>query len=67
MPRSPHQAGDAKGKSVTRLRAARQHQGVGHWHVEVRSIAIVCRRCEARIPRWQDPAFCPECGDGRES
>jgi hypothetical protein len=66
MARSPHHPGDDKRKSVTRRRAARMHQGRGHWHVEIRSTVIVCRRCRARIPRSLAPAFCPECGDGRE-
>lgn len=50
-----------------RLRAARNHQGPGHWHVEKTRDAIVCRACGARIAYWMNPTFCPECGDGKES
>jgi len=25
---------------------------------------IVCRACEASIPKWHNPQFCPECGSG---
>lgn len=59
---SPRRTDDEK--AITRLRAARKHQGPG-WHVEVRSTVIVCRRCKAHIPRSLKPAFCPECGDGK--
>ena len=46
-------------------RAARRHQGPGHWHVEKRSNVLLCRMCGATIPLWKDPKFCPECGAGR--
>ena len=48
----------------TPYRAARKHQGSGHWHVERRSSVLVCRARRARIPRSLRPAFCPECGAG---
>jgi hypothetical protein len=38
-----------------------------HWHVRIRTNVIVCRGCGARIPKWQNPQFCPECGAGREA
>lgn len=41
---------DLETKEITRKRAARQHQGDGHWHVERRSTVIICRACGERIP-----------------
>jgi len=52
-----------RGKS--RRRAARGHQGDQHWHVEKRSTVVICKNCDARIPLWKKPRFCPECGAGR--
>ena len=49
----------------TPARAARTHQGNGHWHVERRANVIICQNCEARIPTWMKPQFCPECEEGR--
>jgi hypothetical protein len=48
-------------------KAARLHQGAGHWHVHIRSTVIICRACAARIPKYLNPKFCPECGSGRET
>jgi Zn finger protein HypA/HybF involved in hydrogenase expression len=53
-------------KDRTRIKASRMHQGSGHWHVNVRSSVIVCGECEAKIPKNLRPAFCPECGAGKE-
>ena len=52
-------------KDITRRRAARTHQGPNHWHVERRSSVIICGHCEARIPTWKDPQYCPECEAGK--
>jgi len=52
-------------RNITRNRASRRHQGLGHWHVEKRSTVIVCGNCEARIPKWKNPKYCPECGAGK--
>ena len=49
----------------TRVRASREHQGEGHWHVERRSSVIICGTCEARIPTWKKPEHCPDCGTGK--
>ena len=49
----------------TRVRAGREHQGKGHWHVERRSTVIICGACEARIPIWKKPQYCPDCGTGK--
>lgn len=54
-------------RNITRKRASRTHQGRGHWHVEKRSSVIVCGNCQARIPRWKNPQFCPECREGESS
>jgi len=51
-------------RNITRRRASRRHQGSGHWHVEKRSSAIICRNCDARIPKWKDPKYCPDFGIG---
>ncbi|WP_181389854.1 hypothetical protein [Leucothrix pacifica] len=52
-------------RNITRKRASRTHQGPGHWHVEKRSTVIVCQNCEAHIPKWKNPKYCPECGEGK--
>ena len=52
-------------RNITRKRASRTHQGSGHWHVERRSTVIVCQNCEAHIPKWKNPKYCPECGEGK--
>src|SRR5438045_3707558 len=64
MGKSPHSTDDQK--EITRRRAGRRHQGPGHWHVERKGKDILCRPCGARIPRALKPAFCPECGAGKE-
>ena len=53
-------------KERTRFKATRAHQGRNHWHVDIRSSVIVCRACGAKIPKYLEPQFCPECGDGKE-
>lgn len=62
-PLTEHQKEDER--NVTRRRAGRHHQGSGHWHVEKRSSVIICGNCQARIPRWKNPQFCPECDEGK--
>lgn len=52
-------------RNITRKRASRTHQGPGHWHVEKRSTVIICGNCQAKIPKWKSPRFCPECGAGK--
>lgn len=52
-------------RNITRRRASRIHQGPGHWHVEKRSSVIICRNCKARISKWKNPKFCPECFAGK--
>ncbi len=52
-------------KDKTRDKAKRFHKG-HHWHVEIRSSVIVCRACEAKIPKYTDPQFCPECSSGKD-
>ena len=39
--------------------------GDSQWHVEKRSTVLICQNCEARIPLWKKPKYCPECGAGR--
>lgn len=45
-------------------RAARDQGGPGHWHVEKRSTVLICKNCDARIPLWKKPKYCPDCGAG---
>ena len=45
--------------------AARRHQGPYHWHVDIRSSVIVCRACQAKVPKYLKPRWCPECGSGK--
>jgi len=52
-------------KNKTRRRASRAHQGPNHWHVETRSTVIICGHCEAKIPVWKKPKYCPECEQGK--
>ncbi len=52
-------------RNITRKRASRVHQGPGHWHVEKRTNVIICRSCQAKIPKWKKPQYCPECYEGR--
>lgn len=56
---------DFETKEITRKRAARLHQGDGHWHVERRSTVIICRVCAEHIPTWKNPNHCPACLDGK--
>ena len=51
-------------KSARRC-ASRMHQGPNHWHVERRSTVIICGNCEAKIPIWKNPDYCPECEEGK--
>ena len=46
-------------------RTVRAHDGDGHWHVEKRSTVLICKKCDARIPLWKKPKFCPDCGAGK--
>ena len=52
-------------RNITRKRASRVHQGPGHWHVEKRTSVIICRNCQAKIPKWKNPQYCPECSEGK--
>jgi len=54
-------------RDITRKRAARSHQGSGHWHVEKTTSFIICGNCEQRIPRWKNPEYCPDCGEGKST
>ena len=54
-----------KAQKSARRRASRNHQGPNHWHVERRSNVIICGNCEAKIPVWKDPQYCPECEEGK--
>ncbi|MFK8082311.1 MAG: hypothetical protein AB8B97_18650 [Granulosicoccus sp.] len=58
---------DMKTKAITWKRAARRHQGAGHWHVERRSTVIICTACGERIPKWKNPQHCPACLAGKET
>ena len=46
-------------------RTVRGEDGDGHWHVEKRSTVLICKNCDARIPLWKKPKFCPDCGAGK--
>jgi Zn finger protein HypA/HybF involved in hydrogenase expression len=46
-------------------RRAMRNGGESDWHFEKRSTVLICQNCEARIPIWKKPKFCPECGSGR--
>jgi len=52
-------------KKKARRRASRQHQGPNHWHVERRSTVIICGNCQAKIPVWKNPDYCPQCEQGK--
>ena len=52
-------------RNITRKRASRRHQGPGHWHVEKSTSFIVCGNCKSRIPKWKNPQYCPDCGEGK--
>ena len=46
-------------------RRAARDRGKAAWRVEKRSTVLICRECDARIPLWKKPSFCPECGAGQ--
>ena len=60
---APSDKDNARNKA--RRRASREHQGPNHWHVERRSTVIICGHCEAKIPLWKNPQYCPECEEGK--
>ena len=55
-----------KAKVKAYSRARKTHQGKNHWHVNKRSTVIVCKFCEAKIPIWKNPKYCPNCLEGKE-
>jgi hypothetical protein len=55
----------AKVRGGVTTKASRLHLGQHHWHVEIRSTVIICRACDAKIPRNLKPKWCPACGAGK--